>query len=147
MNGQNLTPTSVGQSVELDDSMFTIYSEIEITDIPLGENIQFHIEYTHLDFEIPIDQPWILDINVPSERIAETSETIQLKQDIVLGNNQSVDVEKLVLTSILTVFYYTWSEEANHIAFKIVRESETEIPFHSDSIDPVASSIRYKPWI
>jgi hypothetical protein len=143
INGQILTSIAGGQTVELNDSMYTIYNDVEISDIPIGENIRLHIEYDHIDWEKPIDHPWVFDIDVPTEQLAATSETIQFNQEIQLGNGQSIRLEKMIVTPISTILYYDWPEQANHIAFKIVSESGAEILPNSSSINPKKSYNRY----
>lgn len=143
INGQNLTSTTGGQSIEINNSMFTIYNDIELTEIPIGETIRFHIEYDHLDFELPMDHPWIFDIEVPTEQLAAASKTITFNQEIQIGNGQSIRLEKMIVTPISTVLYYDWPEKANHIAFKIVSESGNEILPNSIAITPEESYNRY----
>jgi hypothetical protein len=145
MNGQNLSSSTLGQSVEINNSMYTIYNDVEITEIPIGENIQFHIEYDHLDQEMPINNPWVFDIAVPTEQLATTSETIHFNQEVQLGNGQSIRLDKMIVTPISTVLYYDWPEQANHIAFKIVNESGAEILPNSATISPELSYNRYEP--
>lgn len=143
LNGQNLTSTTGGQSIELNDSMFTIYNEVQLTEIPLGEKIQFHIEYDRLDYEMPMDHPWVFDIEVPTEQLAAASKTITFDKVIQLGNGQSIKLEKIIVTPISTLLYYDWPEQANHIAFKIVSETGTEILPETSSINPEESYNRY----
>ncbi|WP_197206048.1 DUF4179 domain-containing protein [Cytobacillus firmus] len=143
LNGQNISSTTGGQSIELNDSMFTIYNDVELTKIPIGEKIQFHIEYDHLDFEMPMDHPWVFDIEVPTEQLAAASKTITFDKVIQLGNDQSIKLEKMIVTPISTVLYYEWPEQANHIAFKIVSESGTEILPGTSAITPEESYNRY----
>jgi hypothetical protein len=136
INGQNLTSGGLQQSIEINHSMYTIYNKIEMPEIPIGETIQFHIEYDNLDTSIdsegvPVDHPWVFDIKVPTEQLAATSETIHFNQDIPLGNGYFIRLKKMVVSPISTILYYDWPEQANHIAFKIVSESGTEIlPSH-----------------
>lgn len=143
INGQNLTSSTGGESVELNDSMFTIYNEVQLTDIPIGETIRFHIEFDLLDLEMPIDHPWVFDIEVPTEQLAAASKTITFNQVIQIGNGQSIKLEKMIVTPISTVLYYDWPEQANHIAFKIVSESGDEILPGFASISPEESYNRY----
>jgi len=143
INGQNLTSVIGGQSVELNNSMYTIYNEVEITDIPIGESIRFHIEYDHLDFEMPMEHPWIFDIEVPTEQLAAASKTITFNQVIQIGNGQSIKLEKMIVTPISTMLYYDWPKQANHIAFKIVSESGIEILPDTSAITPEESYNRY----
>ncbi|MFC9601501.1 DUF4179 domain-containing protein [Peribacillus butanolivorans] len=143
INGQNLTSGTGGESVELNDSMFTIYNEVQLPEIPIGETIRFHIEYDRLDLEMPIDHPWVFDIEVPTEQLAAASKTITFDQVIQLGNGQSIKLEKMIVTPISTVLYYDWPEQANHIAFKIVSESGSEILPGTSAITPEESYNRY----
>ena len=143
INGQDLSLTTGGQTVEINDTMFTIYSEVDIKEIPLGDRIQFHIEYNRIDLEMPIESPWVFDINIPTEQVAAASQTVQFNQKIQIGNGQSILLEKMIVTPISTVLYYDWPEEADHIAFKIVSESGTEIRPNSAAITPEESYNRY----
>ncbi|OAB44864.1 DUF4179 domain-containing protein [Paenibacillus antarcticus] len=136
MNGQNLTSGTGGQSIEINDSKYTIYNEVRMNEIPIGETIQFHITYDNIDWsadkkEVPVgvamDQPWVFDINVPTEQLAATSRTIQFNQEVPLENGYFIRLDKLVVTPSSTILYYDWPEQANHIAFKIVSESGVEI--------------------
>lgn len=40
---------------------------VKIVDIPLGENTQLHNEHDYLVFEMLINNPWIFDINIPTD--------------------------------------------------------------------------------
>ncbi|MFE0506530.1 hypothetical protein ACWF7H_19585 [Peribacillus butanolivorans] len=46
---------------------------------------------------MPIDNPWIFDIDVPTEQLAATSITIQFNQEIQLGNGQSLCLDKMIV--------------------------------------------------
>ncbi|RIJ63736.1 DUF4179 domain-containing protein [Rummeliibacillus sp. POC4] len=143
INGQNLTSTKGGQSIELNDSMYTIYNDVELTEISIGETIRFHIEFNDLDYEMPLDHPWVFDIEVPTEKLAKASKTITFNKVINLGNEQSIKIKKMIITPISTVLYYDWPEQANHIAFKIVSESGTEILPENSAITGEGSYNRY----
>lgn len=145
MNGQHIISSTGGQSIKINDSMYTIYNDSEIKELPYGEIVAFHIAYDHLDFEIPIDNPWVFDIKVPTEQLAATSETIPFNKEVQLGNGQSIHLEKMIVTPLSTILYYDWPEQANHIAFKIVNESGVEILPGSATIDPEQSYNRYPP--
>lgn len=144
INGQNLTSTKGGQSIEINDSMFTIYNDIELMEIPIGEAIRFHIAYDHLDYKLPMDHPWVFDIEVPTEQLAAVSETIIFNREIRMGNGLSIRLEKMIVTPISTVLYYDWPEQANHIAFKIMSESGNEILPSTTAITSEESYNRYR---
>jgi Domain of unknown function (DUF4179) len=143
MNGKDLTSSTGGQSIELNNSMFTVYNEVQLKEIPMGEKIQFHIEYDRLDLELKMNQPWVFDIEVPTEKLAANSKTITLDQNIQLDNGRSIKLEKMTVTPISTVLYYDWPGEENHIAFKIVSESGTEILPDMVSVTPEESYNRF----
>ncbi len=144
LNGQQLTSQSGGQTVEVHDRLFTIYNYVNIVDLPLGEQARFHIEYDHLDFERPMKQPWVFDIEVPTEQIASNSETIVFDEVIDLGKGQTIRVDRLIVTPISAVLYYDWSEASNHIAFKIMSSSGEEIMWSSADVSDAGSSNRYE---
>jgi hypothetical protein len=144
LNGQNLGTQTGGQSVEVHDRMFTIYNYEEISDIPLGERVHFHIVYDHLDFEKPMEQPWVFDIEVPTDQLASNSQTIVFDDIIELGKGQTIRIDKMIVTPISAILYYDWTEESNHIAFKIVSDSGEEIMWNSASVDEAGSSNRYE---
>jgi Domain of unknown function (DUF4179) len=143
MNGKDLTTSTGGQSIELNDSMFTVYNEVQLKEIPIGEKVQFHIEYDRLDLEMKMNQPWVFDIEVPTEKLAADSKTITLDQKIKLENGRSIKLEKMIVTPISTVLYYDWPGEENHIAFKIVSQSGKEILPGTVSVTPEESYNRF----
>ncbi|CAM4369276.1 hypothetical protein FHS16_002865 [Paenibacillus endophyticus] len=150
MNGYALTRGSLQQSIKVNDAMFTIYNKMELQEIPVGETIQFHITFDNLDNNIisegvPVDQPWVFDIQVPTEQLAATRQTIPLNQELSLGNGHFIRLKQMELSPISTILYYDWSEQANHIAFKLVAESGTEILPSEATIASDGSYNRFPP--
>lgn len=145
LNGQDLVSGTAGQTIEINNSMFTVYNSVRMKDIPLGENLHLQIEYDHLDLEMPVENPWIFDIVVPTEQIAAVTKTIHFDQEVSLGNGLAIQLEKMIITPVSTVLYYDWPEGVNHISFKIVSESGQEILPYSSTIDPQGSHNRFKP--
>ncbi len=144
INGHNLTTTTGGQSIERNDSMFSIYNEVELKGLPTEDNLQVRIAYDHLDADMPIENPWIFDINVPTEQLAAMSETIDFNQALPIGHGQVIHLQKMIVTPISTVVYYHWPEETDHIAFKIVSESGDEIHPYFAAITGEDSYNRFK---
>ena len=127
MNGRNLAVETGGQSIQISNSMYTIYNEIRMTHIPLGEHISFHIEYDHIDLEVPIHDPWIFDIDIPTDQLAATMETIQFDRTIQMSNGHSIRLDKLILSPVSTMLYYDSLGQESDIVFKIVSESGVEL--------------------
>ena len=59
---------------------------VEIVDIPPGENTQLHNEHDFLDFEILINNPWIFDINIPTDDDSAVVSIDVLFNDLELEN-------------------------------------------------------------
>ncbi|OAH57687.1 hypothetical protein AWH48_01315 [Domibacillus aminovorans] len=59
---------------------------VEIVDIPLGENTQLHSEHDYLDFEMLINNPWIFDINIPTDGDSAVVSIDVLFNDLELEN-------------------------------------------------------------
>ncbi|OAH61031.1 hypothetical protein AWH49_14050 [Domibacillus aminovorans] len=59
---------------------------VEIVDIPLGENTQLHNEHDYLDFEMLINNPWIFDINIPTDDDSAVVSIDVLFNDLELEN-------------------------------------------------------------
>ncbi|MGW6254814.1 hypothetical protein ACWF5S_27180 [Peribacillus butanolivorans] len=58
---------------------------VEIVDIHLGENTQLHNEHDYLVFEMLVNNPWIFDINIPTDDSAVVSIDV-LYNDLELKN-------------------------------------------------------------
>jgi hypothetical protein len=144
MNGENLTTQTGGQTVEINQSMYTIYNDVLIKDIPFGEEIKLHIIYDRLDLDQTIENPWAFEITVSTQQVASRSETIDLNQAISLGNGQTIWLKNIMVTPISTVLYYDWPEDAPHIGFKIVNQNGEEIMPSAMSITGEDSFNRYE---
>lgn len=124
INGENVTSYMGGESIERNSSMFSVYNEITLKEMEMGDSVQVHISYDRLDLDMTMEQPWVFDIQVPTSQLA--AQSIPFNQEITIGD-ASITLEKIVITPISTVVYYLWTEESNHIAFKIINEKGTEI--------------------
>lgn len=143
VNGENLAMITGGQSIEVIESKFAIYNEIEMKELPLGESIHIRIEYTHLDYDKPMEQPWVFEFQASSAQLAGESETILLDQEVTLENGQTIYLEKLIATPVSTILYYDWPEGEDHTAFMIVSESGAAITPYESAVDPVQSYNRF----
>ncbi len=144
MNGQKVTDSMGAQSIEMNHTLFTVYNEVQIPNLPLGEEIHFQITYDNLDFDFPIDNPWVFEITVPTEQVVARSETIQFNQELPLENGQSIYLKRMIVTPISSVLYYDWPEGAPPIGFKIVSQSGEEILPNFMAIDGEDSYNRYE---
>jgi len=94
-----------------------------------------------LDLDMTMAQPWVFDLQVPTTQLA--TQSIPFDTEIKIGE-ASITLEKIVITPISTVVYYQWTEESNHIAFKIVSDKGTEILPGTISVNEEQSTNRFE---
>ncbi|WP_078552864.1 DUF4179 domain-containing protein [Bacillus alkalicellulosilyticus] len=146
MNGVQLLPElHGGQTIKNSDSSFTVFNEIEFRDMPVGDQISFHIAYDHLHFDRPVETPWVFDINVPTEQLAINSQTIEIDYSIPLDNGHVVYVDKMITTPVSTILYFEWPEQEYHVGFTLTSESGEEVSWDTRSGNPESSFIRFHP--
>jgi len=124
INGQDYSVTTGGESIELNDSMFTIYSDIVLSKAIDTENVHIEISYetwSHMlqDSEV-IEQPWKFDVDVSQENLLAEKKVIELNKLVTLTNGDRVTIEKVVSTPISTTIYYDLSQsKSEDIRFAI----------------------------
>lgn len=133
INGKNLTSTRGGQSIEVNDSMYTIYGDIELADLPKAESLQLEISYDTFNFEEAIDHPWVFDVTISTSQLAKETTTFHVDKTVALTNGQKVKLEKVIVTPISTLVYYDLTEASEATYFKIVSASGKEWSFKEAS--------------
>ncbi|TCT17507.1 uncharacterized protein DUF4179 [Melghiribacillus thermohalophilus] len=123
INGKDLTSTTGVQSVELNDSMFTIYNDLELNEPIDTENVQLEVSYDTWNFETPIEQPWTFDVEVSQKTLLAEKNVLEMNKAIPLTDGGTVTIEKVVATPISTIVYYDLSKNASEdIRFKLKSE-------------------------
>lgn len=127
VNGQEYTVTTGGQSIELNDSMFTIYNDIDLIDVITSEDVNIEISYDtwryHLDDEEVIEQPWTFNVQVSQDNLLAEKTVFEMNKTIKLNNGEIVTIEKVVTTPISTTVYYDLSQsKSEDIIFDIQSE-------------------------
>ena len=131
VNGQDYTVTTGSQSIELNDAMFTIYNDIDLSKAIETENVNIEISYetwrhSSQDPEI-IEQPWTFDVQVSQGNLLAEKEVFELNQLITLNNGEKVTIEKVVSTPMSTTIYYDLSQtQSGGIYFSIQTEDGVE---------------------
>lgn len=143
INGEDYTFTTGGQSVELNNSMFTIYNDIDLKKSIDTDNIQIEISYDTWKHETAIEQPWTFDVEVSQEKLLKEKKVLELNKVITLSNGGTVTIQKVVTTPISTTVYYDLSEDASEdIRFKIRTEdgklNTFSSAFNSNNLDDVS---------
>lgn len=123
INGKDLTSITGGQSVELNDSMFTIYNDIELHESIDTETVQLEISYDNWDYETVVEQPWTFNVEVSQETLLAERKVLDMQKEIPLSHGETITIQKVVVTPISTIVYYDLSKNASEdIHFKIKSE-------------------------
>jgi hypothetical protein len=148
INGKDLTHLRGGQSIEVTDSAYTIYGDIELSDIPKTESLQIEIHYDTFNHTKKIDNPWVFNITVPTNQLTKDTTTVNLNKTITLTNRQQITLHKITSTPLSTLVQYDLSKTDENMCFKIVSASGEEWRFqeyfHSNNIGDVSQS-RFGP--
>ncbi|MCQ6529410.1 DUF4179 domain-containing protein [Bacillus mycoides] len=124
INGRDFSNTKDAQSIEVNDSMFTIYGGIELSEMPKTDELQIEITYDTFNRDTVIEQPWIFAIEVSQAQLMKEKRTFDLNETIALYDGNKVTVNKVVSTPISTTIYYDVPQSTNEdIYFKIESES------------------------
>ncbi|WP_246096916.1 DUF4179 domain-containing protein [Psychrobacillus soli] len=154
VNGQEYTVTTGGQSIELNDSMFTIYNDVDLSEVVTTEEVNIEISYDrwryHLNDEEVIQQPWTFDVQVSQAKLLEDKKVFEMNETITLNNGEIVTIEKVVTTPMSTTVYYDLSQSKSESIYFDIRsedgvQSEYKYPvtaFVSNDLGDV-SVIRY----
>lgn len=124
INGRDFSNTKDAQSIEVNDSMFTIYGAVELSEMPQTDALQIEIIYDTFNRDTVIEQPWTFDIEVSQAQLMKEKQTFELNETIALYDGNKVTVKKVVSTPISTTVYYDVTQSENEdIYFKIESES------------------------
>ncbi|MDI6678484.1 DUF4179 domain-containing protein [Bacillus wiedmannii] len=124
INGRDFSSIKDAQSIEVNDSMYTIYGGVELSEMPQTDELQIEITYNTFNRDTVIEQPWIFDIEVSQAQLMKEKQTFDLNETIVLSDGNKVNVKKVVSTPISTTIYYDVTQSTNEdIYFKIESES------------------------
>ncbi|MDM5155035.1 DUF4179 domain-containing protein [Bacillus sp. DX1.1] len=124
INGRDFSTTKEAQSIEVNDSMFTIYGGVDLSEMPQADTLQIEITYDTFNWDTVIEQPWVFDMKVSQAQLMKEKQTFDLNETIVLHDGNKVTVTKVVYTPISTTIYYDVTQSTNEeIYFKIESES------------------------
>lgn len=131
VNGRNFGVTTGGQSIELNDSMFTIYNDIDLSQAIETENVHIQLSYDtisrSLENPMIVEEPWTFDIEVSQANLLAKKKEFEMNQSITLSNGEKVTIEKVVSTPISTTIYYDLSQSVSEdIYFAIQTEDGVE---------------------
>lgn len=142
INGQEFSVTTGGQSIELNDAMFTIYNDIDLSQVIETEDVHIQLSYETLRHSsqdpLIIEQPWTFDVQVSQANLLSEKKVFEMNKLITLNNGEKVTIEKVVSTPISTTIYYDLSQSlSENIYFAIQSEDGVDQRFttHHTSLD------------
>lgn len=114
VNGQEYTERTGGQSIELNNSMFTVYNDIELSEEITSEEVNLEISYDtwryHLDDHEIIEQPWTFNVQASQKNLLAEKKVFEMNKTITFNNGELATIEKVVTTPISTTVYYDLSQ-------------------------------------
>jgi hypothetical protein len=126
VNGEDYTVTTGGQSIELNDGMFTIYNDIDLSQAIETDNVSIHISYDKWNFETAIEQPWTFDVEVSQAKLLAEKRVFEMNETITLNNGEIVTVEKVVTTPMSTTVYYDLSQSKSEDIYFDIQSEKNE---------------------
>jgi hypothetical protein len=128
INGQDFSVTTGGESIELNDDMFTVYNNINLSKTIETEDVHIEISYATWqhklqDFEV-IEQPWTFDVQVSQANLLAEKKVFELNKLITLNNGEIVTIEKVVSTPISTTVYYDLSQSKSEKIYFLIQSEE-----------------------
>jgi hypothetical protein len=129
INGEDFSVVTGGESIELNDAMYTIYNDIELSKVIDTENVHIEISYEtwrhSMEESEIIEQPWTFDVQVSQEKLLAEKKVFELNNLFTLTNGEKVRIEKVVSTPISTTIYYDLSQsKSEDIRFAIQSNEE-----------------------
>ncbi|MFD2444069.1 DUF4179 domain-containing protein [Bacillus sp. CGMCC 1.16607] len=129
VNGKEYTVTTGGEAIKLNESMYTIYSDVVLSEEINTKEVDIDISYGtiryHLEDEQIIEQPWSFDETVTQVNLLAEKKVFELNKTITLNNGEIVTINKVVTTPISTAIYYDLSQSTSEdIYFHIQTEED-----------------------
>ncbi|RSD28732.1 DUF4179 domain-containing protein [Mesobacillus subterraneus] len=127
INGEDYTDTAGGESIEINNQMFTVYNDINLKKSIDTSDLNIEISYENWDFEKEIEQPWVFNVAVSQEKLLKEKKTFSMDRTITLVNGESITIQKVVTTPMSTAVYYDLSKSnSEDIYFHILGEDGTK---------------------
>ncbi|USK45083.1 DUF4179 domain-containing protein [Cytobacillus oceanisediminis] len=131
VNGQDTSLTTGGETIELNNNMFTVFNDIELSQEIKTEKVEIEIIYDRWNRTV-IDQPWIFKVEVSQSRLMKEKRVFDLNKQLTLNNGDIVTLQKVVTTPMSTTVYYNLSQSSSEdIRFKIQSQEGTIGEFSS----------------
>ena len=123
VNGLNYTVRNRGQSIKKQESNYTVYSSIQVSELPKEDVLKLDISYNKWNSEKVIEEPWNFRVKASQKRLQEDKKSFTINKTFPLKNGNEVTIKKVVSTPISTTVYYDAAENVAELAFKITSAS------------------------
>jgi hypothetical protein len=121
INGEDYTVTTGGQSIELNNRMFTIFNDIELSEAIDTEKVEIEISYDRWEFDTAIEEPWTFIVEVNQSQLMQEKKAFEMQKQLTMNTGDIITIEKVVTTPISTTVYYDLSQSSSEdIHFKIL---------------------------
>jgi hypothetical protein len=135
VNGTDYEVSTGGQSIELNESMFTIYNDIDLSEEISTDEVNIEISYdtwrSHLDEHQIIKRPWTFDVKVSQANLLAEKKVYEIDDTVTLNSGEIVTIDKVVTTPISTTIYYDLSQSSSeNIYFNIQTEDGKQKETH-----------------
>lgn len=131
VNGLDYTVRNRGQTIVKHKSKYTLYSSIQVSELPKEDILTLDISYNKWNLEKKIDQPWNFHVKASQKQLQEDKIIFSINTTLSLNNSNEITIKKVVSTPISTTVYYDAAENTSEIAFKITSASGKSWRWHS----------------
>ncbi|NGZ77193.1 DUF4179 domain-containing protein [Saccharibacillus alkalitolerans] len=141
---EDLQLTSGGQSLREEDGRYTVYGEVNLSEVPKRDPLRIKILYDTIDKSgvwngerKAVARPWTFEIEASARELIADTKTIGIGREMTLRTGEEIRVEKAILSPVSTLVYYrvlNEDEYAEHEkpqmdALRMTNENGNAIPF------------------
>ena len=145
VNGEDLQKSGGAQSIKVNDNMYTIYGDIQLSRLPDDGPLQIKITYDTISKRkrIAIEEPWVFDVTVSASQLEKDTKTFNLDKTITLSNGEKVTLDKVIVTPVSTLIYYDATEASESTVFKLVSANGKEVPLREGYVSSDMGAMSY----
>jgi len=131
INGQDTSVTTGGETIELNNRMFTIFNDIKLSQEIKSEKVEIEISYDRWNRKV-INQPWVFKVEVNQSQLMKEKRVFEMNKQITLNSGEFITIQKVVRTPMSTTVYYDLSQSSSEdIRFKIQSQEGIKGEFSS----------------
>lgn len=132
VNGQDATEITGGQTIELNNKMFTIFNDIELGEEMTTEDVEIEIRYERWN-HTAIDQPWAFKVKVNQSQLLKERKVIKLNKELTRNNDETITLQKVVATPMSTTVYYDLTRSSSENISVSIHSQDGAVAEHGTS--------------